>query len=53
MKEPIAHVTEDGREHTLKDHLEGTAKLASTFAAEFGCGIIWGIGDNAIKQVIK
>lgn len=39
--EPIAHITEDGRAHTLKEHLEGTVKLSSAFAAEFGCGE-WG-----------
>lgn len=41
MKEPIAHITKDGRVHTLKEHLEGTAKKASAFAADFGCGE-WG-----------
>ena len=35
--EPIAHVSEDGREHSLLEHLEGAAKLAAQFAAEFGC----------------
>jgi CRISPR-associated endonuclease/helicase Cas3 len=39
--EPIAHVSEDGRVHSLREHLEGTAKLAAQFAAEFGCGE-WG-----------
>ncbi|GAB4487826.1 MAG: CRISPR-associated helicase Cas3' [Thermodesulfovibrionales bacterium] len=34
--EPIAHVSEDGRVHPLREHLEGTAKLAAEFAAEFG-----------------
>ena len=32
----LAHVTEDGRVHPLEEHLEGTAQLASRFAAEFG-----------------
>lgn len=41
MNKPIAHITDDGRVHTLKEHLEGTAKLTSAFAAEFGCGE-WG-----------
>ncbi len=40
--DPIAHIADDGREHTLKEHLEGTAKLSSAFAAEFGCGE-WGM----------
>lgn len=39
--ETIAHVTEDGREHLLVEHLRGTAELAAKFAAEFGCGE-WG-----------
>ena len=39
--EPIAHVSEDGRVHSLMEHLEGTAKLAAQFAAEFGWGE-WG-----------
>lgn len=34
---PLAHISEDGREHPLYDHLTGTAKLAENFAAEFGC----------------
>ncbi len=37
----IAHIADDGREHTLKEHLESTANLSSAFAAEFGCGE-WG-----------
>lgn len=35
MKEPIAHISEDGRIHSLIDHLTGTAEQASTFAAAF------------------
>ena len=31
----IAHITEDGREQTVKDHLLGTAKRAEGFAAAF------------------
>lgn len=38
---PIAHVSEDGRIHTLDEHLREAAKLAERFAAEFGCGE-WG-----------
>jgi CRISPR-associated endonuclease/helicase Cas3 len=34
--EPMAHVTEDGRVHTLGDHLWGTAELAGELAAVFG-----------------
>lgn len=29
--------------HRLEEHLKGTAELAASFAAEFGCGE-WGIG---------
>lgn len=32
----VAHIAEDGRKHSLMEHLEGTAKLASGFANEFG-----------------
>ena len=32
----LAHIAEDGREQTLIDHLQGTAKSASEFAAAFG-----------------
>jgi len=34
-KEPIAHITEDGRTHYLNEHLTETAKQASTFAEAF------------------
>lgn len=34
----FAHISEDGRVHSLQEHLEGTAKLAAEFADEFGCG---------------
>jgi CRISPR-associated endonuclease/helicase Cas3 len=39
--QPVAHISEDQRYHLLRDHLTGTAKLASEFAKEFGCGE-WG-----------
>ncbi|MBI5233492.1 MAG: hypothetical protein HY880_03980 [Deltaproteobacteria bacterium] len=32
----IAHAAEDGRCHSLKEHLLCTAKRASEFASEFG-----------------
>ena len=35
MKEPLAHVSEDGETQSLEDHLTGTAKLASSFAEVF------------------
>ena len=31
----LAHIAEDGREQTVKDHLEGTADLAAQFASAF------------------
>jgi CRISPR-associated endonuclease/helicase Cas3 len=44
-KELLAHVRKDEnnqwQDHTLKEHLEGTAKLAEEFAAVFGNGD-WG-----------
>ena len=39
--EPVAHISEDGRIHALKDHLNGTAELAGLYADTFGCGQ-WG-----------
>lgn len=41
MEEFIAHLAEDGRVHGLDEHLRVTARLASEFATEFGCGE-WG-----------
>ncbi|HHT9114816.1 MAG TPA: hypothetical protein ACFYD0_16055 [Candidatus Wunengus sp. YC65] len=38
---PIAHVSEDGRRHALKEHLVKTAQRASVFAEEFGAAE-WG-----------
>ena len=32
----LAHVSEDGRPQTVKEHLEGTAALAAAFARTFG-----------------
>lgn len=37
----IAHINDGGEEQTIREHLLGTAELASEFADEFGCG---GIG---------
>ena len=34
----IAHVCEDRRVHSLREHLEGPAKFAAQFATEFGGG---------------
>ncbi len=37
----IAHVSEDGRVHSLQDHLRGTAERTYAMAGEFGCAE-WG-----------
>ncbi|MBF0566480.1 MAG: CRISPR-associated endonuclease Cas3'' [Nitrospirae bacterium] len=37
-KNPVAHISDDGRKHNLYDHLIGTAHISRKFAAEFGCG---------------
>ena len=31
----LAHISDDGRKQTVQEHLEGTARLCSEFAAEF------------------
>jgi CRISPR-associated endonuclease/helicase Cas3 len=36
FNEPVAHITADGRAHTLKEHLFKTAERAAVFAAVFG-----------------
>lgn len=36
LNEPIAHITEAGRTHTLREHLFKTAQRAADFAAVFG-----------------
>lgn len=36
MAEKIAHISEDGRVQTVKEHLENTAVLAGQFASKFG-----------------
>ncbi len=32
----LAHISDDGRKQTIKEHLENTAELAATFASPFG-----------------
>jgi CRISPR-associated endonuclease/helicase Cas3 len=39
--EPLAHLTEDGRGHGLREHLERVSALAMQFAELFGSGP-WG-----------
>ncbi|MEM5787057.1 MAG: CRISPR-associated helicase Cas3' [Syntrophobacteraceae bacterium] len=36
FSEPVAHITEDGRVHPLREHLLETAKMAGEFASAFG-----------------
>lgn len=55
--EYIAHISDDKeRDQTVKEHLEGTAKLAEQFANEFGygdwgycCGKLHDIGKYTLK----
>ena len=60
--EHIAHVTEDGRKHTLREHLFKTAELAATFADAFGfrqwgrlCGLWHDLGkySQAFQRKIQ
>ena len=50
----LAHIAEDGREQTVADHLEGTARRSAAFAADFGSedfgrlvGLAHDIGKNS------
>ena len=59
-EQKIAHINIKGQEQTLKAHLEGTAKRASIFAAEFGCGqiaelcgLLHDIGKNSQEFQIR
>ena len=36
MERYLAHIAENGREQTVKEHLDGTAKLCGGFAEAFG-----------------
>ncbi len=49
----FAHISEDKkREQTIREHLEGTGKLAQKFAKEFGCGD-WGYGIGLLHDIGK
>ena len=56
--EYIAHRSEDGkRSQSIKEHLEGTARLAGQFAQTFGkrdwgycCGMLHDIGREAFMK---
>lgn len=46
MKPYFAHISEDGREQTVKAHLDGTAELCRGFAGAFGAEeLAWMIGE--------
>ncbi len=52
----LAHTSSDGREQTVKEHLEGTAKLSASFASDFDAedqgylaGIIHDIGKYSVE----
>ena len=45
MAEYLAHISEDGRQQTVKSHLDGTATLCGGFAAAFGAEkLAWMVG---------
>ena len=51
----LAHKNENGEEQTLKEHLEGTARLCGRFASSFGvydwgycCGMLHDIGKYSL-----
>lgn len=53
MTDFLAHLSDDGRKQTVKEHLEGTAKLCAGFALQFGAkahgffaGSLHDIGKN-------
>lgn len=49
----LAHISEDKqREQSVKEHLEGVAKLSGTFAAAFGCKK-WGYGCGIMHDIGK
>ena len=46
MASYLAHISDDGREQTVKAHLDGTAELCRGFAGAFGAGeLAWMIGE--------
>lgn len=46
MKPYLAHRSRDGREQTVKAHLDGTAELCRSFSEEFGAGDLgWMLGQ--------
>ena len=58
MAEYLAHISEDGRQQTVKSHLDGTATLCGGFAAAFGAeklawmvGLSHDIGKNRFVSV--
>lgn len=62
FNEPIAHITEDGRVHTLREHLFNTAARSADFASVFGfrqwgrlCGLWHDLGkySQAFQDKLK
>lgn len=48
----LAHISDDGRKQTVQEHLEGTARLCSEFAAAFDAaeqGYLAGISHDIGK----
>ena len=50
----LAHIADDGREQTVIDHLDGTARRSAAFASDFGSenfgklvGLAHDIGKNS------
>ncbi|WP_343208677.1 CRISPR-associated helicase Cas3' [Anaerolentibacter hominis] len=48
----LAHISEDGKEQLLIDHLKETAGLAESFAEDFNCGA-WGYGSGLLHDIGK
>lgn len=48
----LAHISDDKRNQSLLEHLEGTAKLAGDFADVFACGA-WGYGCGYLHDIGK
>ena len=49
---PIAYISDNGRIHRIEEHPKGTAELAASFAAEFGCGEWGGFTEEICEQCL-
>ena len=54
--ELLAHISEDGRRQTLREHLENVGRIAAGFAAQFGmsncaflCGLVHDLGKSSVS----